>query len=90
MRELNAAAKAIETESGLTYRATVNGEHVSGIYRRSLMLTSGRFALLEDGTGFSLVPWRPVIEQHLGREISGVVAGTDVSWSFERSRGPSL
>ena len=89
-RELSATAKAIETETGLTYRPTSNGDHVSGIYRRSVALTSGRFAMLDDGVGFSLVPWRSVIEQHLGRDLRGIVSGQDVSWSFERSRGLSL
>ena len=49
-------------------------------------LASGRFALLDDDMGFSLVPWRPVIEQHLGREIRGTVSGADTSWDFSRSR----
>lgn len=39
---------------------------VAGIYRRSVKLASGRYAMLDDGMGFSLVPWRPVIEQRLG------------------------
>lgn len=35
----------------------VDGQHVAGIYRRSAMLASGRYAMLDDGMGFSLVPW---------------------------------
>ncbi|MGZ9035001.1 MAG: DUF3363 domain-containing protein [Rhodospirillales bacterium] len=34
--------------------------------RRFIILTSGRFAMLDDGVGFSLVPWKPVLEQRLG------------------------
>ena len=40
------------------------------IYRRSLQLASGRFDMLDAGMGFSLVPWRPVIEQRLGLTLS--------------------
>jgi len=33
---------------------------------------------------FTLVPWRPVIENRLGREVMGVVQGGSVSWQFGR------
>ncbi len=42
---------------------------MAGIYRRSVMLASGRYAMLDDGMGFSLVPWKPVIEQRLGQRV---------------------
>jgi ParB family chromosome partitioning protein len=35
-------------------------QRVAGIYRRSVTLPSGRYAMLDDGMGFSLVPWTPV------------------------------
>ncbi len=46
-----------------------DGQRVAGIYRRSVMLASAtlRYAMLDDGVGFSLVPWKPVIEQRLGQ-----------------------
>jgi hypothetical protein len=31
----------------------VNGGNVRGVYRRSVQLRSGRFAMLDDGIGFS-------------------------------------
>ncbi|WP_433913813.1 DUF3363 domain-containing protein [Brenneria populi] len=31
------------------------------------MAHGGRYAMLDDGMRFSLVPWRPVIEQRLGQ-----------------------
>ncbi len=31
------------------------------------MSTSGRYAMLDEGMGFSLLPWRSVIEQRLGQ-----------------------
>ncbi len=61
-REVAAAAQDIAAETGLTHRVVTDGERVSGVYRRSLMLASGRFAMLDDSIGFSLVPWRPMIE----------------------------
>ena len=66
-RDVNTAAESIAKVTGLAYRPVIGGERLSGVYRRSLLLASGRFAMLEDGIGFSLVPWKPVIERQLGR-----------------------
>jgi Protein of unknown function (DUF3363) len=84
LRELQRTATVIASETGLTYRSASNGERVSGVYRRSLNLVSGRFAMLDDGVGFSLVPWRAVIENRLGRSLSGTIRGHSVSWDFSR------
>lgn len=46
---------------------------------------------IHDGLGFSLVPWRPALEQHIGRHISGItMPGGDVDWSFGRKLGLGL
>lgn len=89
-REINAAAKTIATETGLPHRPLADGERVTGVYRRSVQLASGRFAMLDDGMGFSLVPWRPVIEQRLGQSMTAVIRDSGVSWEFGRQRGPSV
>ncbi|WP_275547849.1 relaxase/mobilization nuclease and DUF3363 domain-containing protein [Pseudomonas sp. Marseille-Q0931] len=89
-RELTAAAREISEQTGMQYRPTAEGQRVSGIYRRSVQLASGRYALLDDGIGFSLVPWKPVIEQKLGRSVSAVIQGNSVSWQLGRQRGPSI
>lgn len=86
-REVETAAKKIAEETGLQHRAVRDSERVGGIYRRSLMLASGRFAMLDDGIGFSLVPWRPVLEKHLGRTVSGVAHGNGISWELGRWKG---
>ncbi|QFT22723.1 hypothetical protein FIV02_14205 [Pseudomonas sp. THAF187a] len=89
-RELAAAAREISAQTGMQYRPATDGERVSGVYRRSVQLASGRFALLDDGIGFSLVPWKPVIEQNLGQSLSAVVQGSSASWQLGRQRGPSI
>jgi type IV secretory pathway VirD2 relaxase len=83
-RELAYTARSIEAETGLVYRATSEDSRVTGSYRRSLLLASGRFAMLDDGIGFSLVPWRPVIESRLGQSVSAIVRGPTVSWEIGR------
>lgn len=86
-RELAQTGKDIAAETGLVHRPLVDGQRVAGTYRRSVMLASGRFAMLDDGVGFSLVPWRPVIEPKLGQSLTATVRGTGVSWSIGRPRG---
>ncbi|HGN2736794.1 TPA: DUF3363 domain-containing protein [Pseudomonas aeruginosa] len=89
-RELAQAAKDIAADTGLEHRPVADGQRVAGIYRRSVMLASGRYAMLDDGMGFSLVPWRPVIEQRLGQQIAAAVRGSGVSWEIGKQRGPSI
>lgn len=89
-RELALAAKDIASETGLEHRPVADGQRVAGIYRRSVMLASGRYAMLDDGMGFSLVPWRPVIEQRLGQQLAATVRGGGVSWEIGRQRGQSI
>jgi type IV secretory pathway VirD2 relaxase len=80
-RELDEAAANLSAETGLSHRPSAEGEHVSGVYRRRVTLASGRFAMIDDGMGFQLVPWRPALEQQLGHHISGVIApGGNVDW----------
>jgi type IV secretory pathway VirD2 relaxase len=87
-RELADAASKLSIETGLTYRTLAEGEHVAGIYRQRITLASGRFAMIDDGLGFQLVPWRPALEQQLGRQVSGTArAGGAIDWTFGRGRG---
>ncbi|WP_186121194.1 relaxase/mobilization nuclease and DUF3363 domain-containing protein [Burkholderia gladioli] len=89
-RELARAAKDLAAETGLEHRPVADGQRVAGIYRRSVILASGRYAVLDDGTGFSLVPWTPVIEQRLGQQLAARVRGAAVSWEIGRPRGPAI
>lgn len=89
-REIDAAAKTIAAETGLAHRPLADDERATGVYRRNVQLASGRFAMLDDSMGFSLVPWKPVIEQRLGQTMTAVIRGSGVSWEFGRQRGPSV
>ena len=86
-QELAAVGKSLQDTTGLSFRPLHDGARVSGLYRRSLQLVSGRFAMLDDGMGFSLVPWRPVVEQRLGQQVSAIVKGSSVTWELGRQRG---
>ena len=90
-REIGDVAERLSHETGLPFDRTVNGENVAGTYRRRFVLSSGRFAMIDDGLGFKLVPWTPSLERHLGQHVSGVARGDGgVDWSFGRKRGLGL
>ena len=65
----------------------VPGDTIRGTYREALQLASGRYALLENAQEFTLVPWRPMIERSLGREIVGLVTEGGISWQIGQDRG---
>lgn len=86
-REVTQVGRSLAAETGLDHRPVADGGKVGGVFRRSMMLASGRFAMLDDGVGFSLVPWKPVLEQRLGHSVSGIMRGGSVSWDLSRQRG---
>lgn len=90
-RELDGAIARITADTGLAHRPSAPGDHVSGIYRQRVTLGSGRFAMMDDGLGFQLVPWRPALDPQLGKHISGTMTpGGGVDWSFGKQRGLGL
>jgi len=54
------------------------------------MLASGLYSTLNDGMGFSLAPWKPVIEKRLGQQLAAPVRSSGISWNFGRQRGASI
>lgn len=87
-RELADAVRSISARTGLPHRSSGAGELVSGTYRERLNLASGRFAMIDDGLGFQLVPWRPALDQSLGKHVTGTLTpGGGVDWTFGRARG---
>ena len=87
-RELDAVGAKIAGETGLAYRPTQAGEKVAGVVRQRLALASGRFAMIDNGLGFRLVPWASALEQQLGRQVSGIVRdGGGLDLMVGRKRG---
>ena len=81
-RELEVTATRLSAKSGLPYHPLDESELVAGVYRRRLDLFSGRFAMIDDGLGFSLLPWTPSLERHLGQQVAGIVRTGRVEWNF--------
>ncbi|MCO5062786.1 MAG: relaxase/mobilization nuclease and DUF3363 domain-containing protein [Rhizobiaceae bacterium] len=90
-RELDGLADRVSAETGRPFSKAGTGEYVAGTYRQRFALASGRFAMIDDGLGFQLVPWTPSLERQLGQHVSGVARGDGgVDWSFGRKRGLGL
>lgn len=90
-RELDALGSRLAAQTGQPFNRAGKGEFVSGTYRQRFALASGRFAMIDDGLGFQLVPWTPSMERHLGNHVSGVVrADGGADWSFGRKPGLGL
>jgi type IV secretory pathway VirD2 relaxase len=87
-RDLAAAGERLAGSSRLTFEAE-GGDEVRGIYRRRMDLASGRFAMVEDGLGFRLVPWARVLDSRLGEEVRGRLREGGIDWDLGRDRGLS-
>ena len=90
-RELDALGEKLAAETGQPFNRAGSGEYVAGSYCQRFTLASGRFAMIDDGLGFQLVPWTPSLEKQLGRHVSGVARDDGgIDWSFGRKRGLGL
>ena len=90
-RELDAAGAKLAAETGTPFQKAASGDYIAGAYRQRLVLSSGRFAMIDDGLGFRLVPWSPSLERNLGKHVSGLArVDGGVDWSFGRKRGLGL
>ena len=86
-QEVERVGKEMAAERGMTYAPSGPGEYVSGRLAGVANLASGRFAMIEDGLGFQLVPWQPVLEKRLDHYISGVRRDDGgIEWEFSRKR----
>lgn len=85
---MNGAAVSLGQKLGKAFAPSVEGERISGVYRQSVDLPAGRFAIVAKSKEFTLVPWRDALERRRGMEVSGVMSQGGVSWQFaSKSRG---
>jgi hypothetical protein len=56
-REVEALGERLAAETGQPFNQAATGEYVAGACRQRFTLASGRFAMIDDGLGFQLVPW---------------------------------
>ncbi|CDX57966.1 conserved hypothetical protein [Mesorhizobium plurifarium] len=90
-RELNRMVDQLSSELALSYFEAKPGDRLEGKMLRSVELASGKYAVIEKSREFTLAPWRPVLDRHIGKDVSGNVGGEGISWSIGRQRsGPSV
>ncbi|WP_019051878.1 relaxase/mobilization nuclease domain-containing protein [Sphingobium xenophagum] len=87
-RDLAEAGASLARKHNLPYCQGRPNSDVSGVYRQRIQLASGRFAMIDDGLGFALVPWSKQLDRHLGQYVSGNArSGGGIEWTLGRSRG---
>jgi hypothetical protein len=70
--EIQRVGQQMARERGLTYFPTTPGDHISDRLTGVANLVSGRFAMIDNGLGFQLVPWQPLLEKRIGQQIAGL------------------
>lgn len=90
-RELMRVAGQLSDELGKPFAEVRSQETVQGRLVRAVEMHGGRHALIERSRDFTLVPWRPVLERHIGKHVSGIMRDSGINWTFGRQRsGPSI
>jgi type IV secretory pathway VirD2 relaxase len=88
-RELANTSARFAKDSGLAAYQPLEGEKISGTYLRSITSASGKLAVVQRSQEFTLVLWRPEMEQFKGRQLLGRAGahGIDWDWNVGRNRG---
>jgi type IV secretory pathway VirD2 relaxase len=89
-REIQQASTILSNKLGLTQTHAVEGERIAGTFTRSVHLASGKYAMIEKSKEFTLVPWRPELEQFRGKSLSGTASGQGINWDWNKRRGQGL
>jgi type IV secretory pathway VirD2 relaxase len=89
--EVNRAGRKFAAERGLDWKPTGIGDRVSGKLVGQAQLSSGRFAMIDNGLGFQLVPWNDALDKRIGQRISGIaMSGGGIDWTLGRKLGLGL
>ncbi len=90
-RELVRVAGPLSSQLGLDFVESQPGNRIDGTLRGPIEMVSGRHALIERSRDFTLVPWRSVLDRHVGKTVSGILRGDRTNWTLGPSRsGPSI
>jgi len=82
------ASLDIAKETGLTYRAIEPGDRIEGTFKRVHQTEHTKFAVIDRGREFSLVPWKQSLDRLRDRRIEMTMSRSrDIAWTLGRSRG---
>ena len=85
-RDLRQAGQALAKELGLSNVHVVEGERIDGTFSRSVNLASDKYAVVQKSKEFTLVPWRPEMEQFRGRALYGTASSQGINWEWNTSK----
>lgn len=77
-QEIRQTGILLSKKLGLAFHELAEEEQISGLYRRSIDLASGRFAIIEKTREFSLVPWQAIDQEIKKREVVGGNRGVTI------------
>lgn len=84
------ASLDISKETGLTYRPIQPGDRIEGTFVRVHQTEHAKFAVIDRGREFSLVPWKRGLERLKDRSIEiTMTRSRDIAWTLGRTRGLS-
>ncbi|WP_408906070.1 relaxase/mobilization nuclease domain-containing protein [Nguyenibacter vanlangensis] len=90
-REVERVGQAMAEKREKLWRPLDRFETIQGTMKGPIDLASGRFAVLESGHEFSLVPWRPEIGRQRQKEMAiSMDEHGGISWELGRGRGLGL
>jgi hypothetical protein len=87
---LKQAASEVEKQTGLSHRPAKPGQEIEGMFKQVYQSANAKFAIIERGHEFSLVPWKPSLERIRNRQIQlSMSPGGGITWTRGRSLGLS-
>jgi hypothetical protein len=89
-RDVTAAGESLAGSNGKRFHRLQEGDNAHGIYRQSIQLASGKFALIENEKSFSLAPWKPMVESRLGQLLSVTIRGSSANWRLNVQKDLSI
>lgn len=83
-RDIRQAGQLLSERFGLTFIGPISDAVVSGTFRQSIELASGKFAVVQKSKSFSLVPWQSIGRRLKERRQSvvgdhGIIVGSGLS-----------
>ena len=89
-RDLRQATQILSNKLGLSHAQSIEGERIEGTFSRSVNLASGKYAVIQKSKEFTLVPWRPEMEQFRGKSLSGTASNQGINWDWNMKRSQGL
>ncbi len=85
-----AVGRRLEVELDQVYRPVTEGTRITGRHTRDVVQPTGRLAVIQDRTSFTLIPWRPELEQMHGKEIDVAFHNRTLTLAISRGRDRGL